>query len=68
MHCIEIGQSHNSALLLSSAEVLILSLTSTDFLELNLDKAFQLILHFFARISAQALVFNTTLSANRGIF
>ena len=34
------------------AEVPVLSLTSIDFLKLNLDKAFQLILHFFARISA----------------
>ncbi|UBF30152.1 DUF3732 domain-containing protein (plasmid) [Kovacikia minuta CCNUW1] len=48
--------SHNSALLLSPAEVLILSLTSIDFLKLNLGKAFQLILHFFARISAQSLL------------
>ena len=36
-----------------STEVLILSLTSIDFLKLSLDKAFQVILHFFARVSAQ---------------
>ena len=50
------GLSHLLELLLFLAEVLILSLTSIDFLKLNLGKAFQLILHFFARISAQSLI------------
>ena len=40
----------------SPAAVPILSLTATDALQLNLDKAFQPMLHFFARMSAQPLI------------
>jgi hypothetical protein len=39
-----------------------LSLTSIDFLKLNLGKTFQPILHFFARMSAQPLVVPLDLS------
>ena len=50
------GLSHLLELLHSPAEVPVLSLTSIDSLKLNLDKALQPILHFFARMSAQPLV------------
>jgi len=51
----DVAQSHNFALLLPGAGVPLLSRSSINSLKLSLDKALQLILHFFALISAQPL-------------